>query len=63
MDELKAIEIKRDFCVWSGGFPPESDWQISVYIETAKSIDLPDEELRHFLQAWLTEDWPCEHDE
>jgi len=37
MDERTANEIKRHFWTWSGGFPPESDDQIYVYIDAARS--------------------------
>lgn len=45
MDSQMANTIKQDFLAWSGGFPPESDDQIYVYIETAKRPEIDDEEL------------------
>ncbi len=59
MDSQMANTIKQDFLAWSGGFPPESDDQIYVYIETAKRPEIDDEELRALLQTWMNGDDCC----
>ena len=56
MDERTTHEIKKHFRIWSGGFPPESDHQIYVYIDAAKTVDVPDEELWDLLRTWMNED-------
>jgi hypothetical protein len=58
MDEHTANRIKNDFEIWSGGFPPESDFQIYVYIDTAKSLDVADADLWNLLRTWMNEDEP-----
>ena len=60
MDERTANEIKKDFWTWSGGFPPESDYQIYVYIDAAKPVDVADAELWDLLRTWMNEDEPTE---
>ena len=58
MDKTLVETIKEDFLAWSGGFPPESDYQIFVYIETAKPVDINDTELGDMLRVWMNEDEP-----
>jgi hypothetical protein len=55
MDESKTKAIREDFETWSGGFPPESDEQITVYIDYASSKDWDDDEVRELLRAWMDE--------
>ena len=62
MDGRTASEIKRHFRAWSGGFPPESDDQIYVYIDAANPDDVPDVELWDLLRTWMNEDEPNEPD-
>ena len=64
MDEQTAKEIKRDFWIWSGGFPPDSDDQIYVYIDAAAPVDAgaPDAELWDLLRSWMNEDEPADPD-
>lgn len=47
--------IREDFLVWSGGFPPESDAQIAIFVETAIPADADPEVVRQFLAAWMNE--------
>jgi hypothetical protein len=48
-------ELKEHFLKWSGGLPPESDYQITVYIDYAAEVK--DEELvREVLRAMMNED-------
>ena len=53
MEEYAVKAIKQDFLTWSGGFPPESDEQIFVYVETARSSETDDEEVRNLLKTWM----------
>jgi len=41
--------------VWSGGFPPESDAQITVFVETAIPADADPDVVRQILAAWMNE--------
>jgi hypothetical protein len=56
MDDQTANAIRADFEEWSGGFAPESDHQITVYIDYAAPFDMDDEEVRRLLRAWMCED-------
>jgi hypothetical protein len=47
--------IKADFMEWSGGFPPESPEQITVYIDYAIAIDADPDAERDLLLAWMEE--------
>jgi len=47
--------VREDFLTWSGGFPPESDAQIAVFVETAIPSDADPEVVRQFLAAWMNE--------
>ncbi len=47
--------IREDFLVWSGGFPPESDAQITVFVETAIPADADPDVVRQILAAWMNE--------
>ena len=64
MDEKTAKRIKKHFWLWSGGFPPESNDQISVYLDGAipSDIAVPDAELWELLQTWMNEDEPTSAD-
>lgn len=55
MDEQTINAIKEDFSTWSGGFPPESDAQITVYIDYASSKDWDDDKVRELLRDWMQE--------
>jgi len=41
------------FYSWSGGFAPESEYQITVYLDYAKVSDYPDDVLRRILTKWM----------
>jgi hypothetical protein len=56
MDKETAMAIRQDFLVWSGGFPPESDQQIWVYVEAARPVETDHEEVATFLMAWMREE-------
>ena len=52
MTECERKALIEDFQQWSGGFPPESDYQITVYIDYALAKWNP-EWARRVLQDWL----------
>ena len=47
--------IREDFLAWSGGFPPESEAQISSYVDTAMPMDADPVAVRQFLTAWMSD--------
>jgi len=47
--------IKADFEEWSGGFPPESDDQITVYVENTLPADVDESAARQFLREWMND--------
>lgn len=53
MNTQMTNDIKEDFEVWSGGFPPESEYQIWAYIETALPNENDDEDIRRILREWM----------
>lgn len=55
MKPATAKAIKKHFRSWSGGFPPESDYQIYVYIDAARleNNNVSDDELREMLREWM----------
>lgn len=48
--------IRRDFLDWSGGFPPESERDIFVYIEYALPKQFVSDSARDFLRHWMEEE-------
>ena len=57
-DEMTRV-IRAHFESWSGGFPPDSEMEIFVYVEYAREVK--DADLaRTFLRAWMAEEnGPC----
>jgi hypothetical protein len=54
--KLTEIEaLKADFLEWTGGFNPETDEDIEVYIETSMPLDIDDDEARDILRNWMCE--------
>ena len=53
MDQQTAQAIQADFRAWSGGFPPESEQQIYVYVDVAAPGDTDGQEVRDVLRAWM----------
>ncbi len=51
-DEL-AEKVREHFRIWSGGCPPESEFEIIVYIEKACPLNLDEQELRDMLREWM----------
>lgn len=54
MDSLEEM-IRRDYQAWSGGFPPETQDQIFLYLEYAASTDAPQEKVREILYEWVVQ--------
>jgi hypothetical protein len=52
---MTGEEIKADFLVWSGGFEPESRWEITVYVDYARDKNTDPEFVRRVLMDWLEE--------
>jgi hypothetical protein len=57
MPEQQSIaDLKADFLSWSGGFPPDSPEQVTVYIDYALAADADPEAARGLLLEWMQED-------
>lgn len=53
-EELKKWpELEDDFETWSGGFPPESEYQIIVYIDYRNPFSGRDDKVREYLMDWF----------
>lgn len=52
MDARTIEAIKADFAEWTGGFPPESEQQISVYLENSLPTEFDFDEAREVLLGW-----------
>src|SRR2546423_1119575 len=46
-------KLRTDFGVWSGGFAPESPYQITVYLDYAISVKMPPELADRVLSYWM----------
>ncbi len=57
MDE-KTVEasIRSEFEEWSGGFPPESEEQIFIYVNYAMANDLEERVVLQVLRAWMEQE-------
>ena len=56
VDNATRQRIQRDFEEWSGGFPPESEWQITVYLDYALNVEIDREVALSVLQSWASEE-------
>ena len=56
MNQQSVAELKAAFLEWSGGFPPESLDQITVYIDYGLSVGVDPLLARQSLEAWMQED-------
>jgi hypothetical protein len=56
MTNEQVKELKRHFLIWSGGFEPESEYQIIVYVDYARDSRLDSEEVRELLEDWMAEE-------
>jgi hypothetical protein len=55
MSESELQSLKADFLAWTGGFEPESEDDISSYIETSMPFTLDAVEAAEVLRAWMRE--------
>ncbi|MCC6127331.1 MAG: hypothetical protein IT426_20405 [Pirellulales bacterium] len=54
MDAKATQTVRKDFLAWTGGFPPDSEMQIFVYMEYAHGADRPDaDDVREMLRDWM----------
>jgi hypothetical protein len=53
LDEKTAEQIKDDFLCWSGGLPPESELEISTFVEYARDVQLDAPDVAKVLRDWL----------
>ncbi|MEX2169549.1 MAG: hypothetical protein WD851_09570 [Pirellulales bacterium] len=53
MEAFDKHALVKDFLAWSGGFQPESIYQITVYLDYACDAMLYDDEVRNFLVTWM----------
>ena len=56
MDPDFTKAIKTDFETWSGGFSPDSEEQIFVYVETARPSDSDEAAVLEILRTWMSEE-------
>jgi hypothetical protein len=49
--ELKLL--KADFLEWTGGFEPETEDDIKVYVDTSMPFNLKPDEAREALREWM----------
>jgi len=54
MTKTQIEELKRHFLEWSGGFEPDSEHQITVYVDYARDSALDPEEVRRALEDWMS---------
>ena len=47
-------ELENDFLKWSGGFPPESTHQITVYVDYANPFAFSELHVTAYLREWMT---------
>lgn len=48
--------LKKDFAAWGGGGPPESEYQITVYLDYAMSTNMDRQHARDILWSWMNQD-------
>jgi hypothetical protein len=56
MTNERIEAVKRHFLVWSGGFEPESEYQIVVYVDYARDSTLDRDEVLRFLKDWMNDE-------
>lgn len=52
MNEAMAQTIKAHYLEWSGGSPPECDFEIFTYVEAACPFEVEEHELFRLLDDW-----------
>lgn len=55
-DEMKQAIISH-FLEWSGGFPPDSEEEIFIYVHHAMLTDADERETTWLLRDWMIEEW------
>ncbi|MDB5358172.1 MAG: hypothetical protein JWN24_4625 [Phycisphaerales bacterium] len=55
MTEKKFNALKADFLEWSGGFEPETDEDIDVYVAASMPFHIVDEDARISLRQWMND--------
>ncbi|MDZ4780477.1 MAG: hypothetical protein SGJ19_09520 [Planctomycetia bacterium] len=53
MTEQQATDIRNDYLSWSGGWPPDSEESIFVYVETSVPVGHDDREVIALLRQWM----------
>jgi hypothetical protein len=49
--------IRSHFLEWSGGFPPDSSFEVFTYVELARLQAYDYDETREFLIRWMEAEW------
>ena len=52
--------IRRDYLEWSGGFPPETQEDVQLYVEVASSRDDDDADVIQVLNEWMNAPDSCD---
>ncbi|HET6248169.1 MAG TPA: hypothetical protein VFE47_10770 [Tepidisphaeraceae bacterium] len=63
MTQSQIESLKAHFLEWSGGFEPESEHQITVYVDYAANCNLDRDDVRRILEEWLFDDQNPESEE
>jgi len=53
MNQIKWPELEEHFRIWTGGFPPDSMHEITVYVDYASPFESREQEVRDYLIDWL----------
>ena len=54
--QTAEAKLRNDFEDWSGGFPPESDEQIFIYVDYAMATDFEEPVVFKVLRAWMEQE-------
>jgi hypothetical protein len=54
MTTNKWPELEEHFESWTGGFPPSSNEEITVYVDYASKFPGKDDEVREYLEDWMS---------
>jgi hypothetical protein len=55
VDEKTAEQVKDDFLCWSGGFTPESERDIEIFVKYARDERTDSAEVAELLRKWMKE--------
>ena len=53
MSDSELQPFKADFLEWTGGFEPETEEDITTYVDTSMPFDLNAEDVRTALLEWM----------